>query len=168
MSKTRRKYLLWAAAGLVLAVGTVLLIRRRNAQAQNGTLDTSGRPGPDLSGSQAAVQPPGGAQGDTAPFLVDPLSAQVQAADAGSDDTPTMQQGTSPSAQVQRLLDAGVTPTSINSANGSTITQQLASGSLTYAQIAPALQPRPATSPTPTPTPTPTAPAGGNRLTRGD
>lgn len=94
MAKTapsRRTLLLAAAGGAVVLLAVVLL---RSRQAAAGRLDpTSGTPGPDLTGS-AAQQPSGGASSipgklpDALLVSSDPVTEQVQATDAGSEQAP--------------------------------------------------------------------------------
>ncbi len=90
----------WVGAAALLALAAWWLLRGRNASAAT---DTSGRPGPDLSGS-AAQQPSGGASsipGNLPPLLVsqvDPVTGQVTVTDASSQDAPTMLTSDQPTA----------------------------------------------------------------------
>ena len=92
MTAGRRRLLLWGAAAVVLAVAVVLVYRARTP-ARGSTLDTSGRPGPDLTGS-AAQEPSGGAAGvpgKLPPQLIsepDALQTGVQQANTVSAQSP--------------------------------------------------------------------------------
>ena len=88
MTASRRRALLIAGA-LGLAVVAVLVLRSRGAAAAATVADTSGTPGPDLTGS-AAQQPSGGAAsvpGNLPASLLsspDPVQQQVQQTNAGA------------------------------------------------------------------------------------
>lgn len=79
----------WVAAGAVLLVAVFVFLHRRNSSSS--TLDTSGTPGPDLTGSVSNLAPSGGASGGDAgqlPAMLlsqpDTLQQQVQQTDAGA------------------------------------------------------------------------------------
>jgi hypothetical protein len=89
---SRSTLLLLAGAAILVTVAVLLAHRSSQAQAAQ---DSSGRPGPDLTGS-AAQQPSGGAASvpgqlpDTILTSTDPLQQQVQQADTSSSDSPQM------------------------------------------------------------------------------
>ncbi len=101
----------WIAGAAVLVVAAYMIYRRRSA-GSSGSLDTSGTPGPDLTGS-AAQQPNGGAAsvpGNLPNQLVsqpDAVQQQVQTTDTTSEQAPTMASSSAPTATTGPALSYG-------------------------------------------------------------
>lgn len=130
----RLRYVLWAGAAAALALVAWFVVSHKRASSATAATDTSGRPGPDLSGS-AAQQPNGGAASvpGNMPLLVQPdgLQTAVQLAAADSGQSPTM------SPQVQNAIATGYTPSVVNASGynqGAAIQQAIAAG-VTPSQI---------------------------------
>lgn len=85
-SSSPRRTWLYVAGGAVLLVVLLVVLRRRSSS--NPTLDSSGTPGPDQTGSSVAPTPTGGAgsvPGNLPPLFVsqpDQVQQQVQQTDA--------------------------------------------------------------------------------------
>ena len=95
-----RRLILWLAGATILALAVFLVLRRRTSSSSSSnvdSLDTSGRPGPDLATVSAAQQPSGG--GSSVPGRLPPgvvnqppgVEQIVQRNDTTSPDSPSMQ-----------------------------------------------------------------------------
>lgn len=87
-SSNRRRLLIAGAIVLAAVLGYVLY---RHHSSSSSSLDTSGTPGPDRTGSNGSLAPSGGAAGGDAGQLPaslvsqpDPVQQQVQTTDAGA------------------------------------------------------------------------------------